>query len=104
PFGLIVLEAMACGRPVVGVNSGGVAETVDDRVGQLAERANADDYAAAIEALFERDIEALGAAARIKTVEQFAWPRVFEELGMLYAEVSGCPQFAMPTPDIRLTG
>lgn len=104
PFGLIVLEAMACGRPVVGVNSGGVAETVDNLVGQLAERANADDYAAAIEALFERDIEALGAAARIKTVEQFAWPRVFEELGMLYAEVSGCPQFAMSTPDIRLTG
>ena len=45
PFGLIVLEAMACGRPVVGVNAGGVAETVDESVGQLAARADADDYA-----------------------------------------------------------
>ncbi|WP_312126000.1 glycosyltransferase [Brevundimonas sp.] len=96
PFGLIVLEAMACGRPVVGVNAGGVAETVDSSVGQLARSADPDDYAQAIEALFQRDIEALGQAARQKTVEQFAWSRVFEELSMLYAETSGCAEFAMP--------
>ncbi len=94
PFGLIVLEAMACGRPVVGVNSGGVAETVDESVGQLARSADPDDYAEAIEALFARDIEALGLAARQKMVEQFAWNRVFDDLGMLYAELSGHSAFA----------
>ncbi|WP_292054445.1 MULTISPECIES: glycosyltransferase [unclassified Brevundimonas] len=102
PFGLIVLEAMACGRPVVGVNSGGVAETVDSSVGQLAPRAEAGVYAEAIEALFERDIEALGRAARLKMVEQFAWNRVFEELSMLYGELSGCPEFAMPQTSLSL--
>lgn len=96
PFGLIVLEAMACGRPVVGVNAGGVKETVDDTVGQLARSADPRHYAAAIEALFARDIEALGVAARLRTVERFSWNRVFEDLGSVYAEVSGKAAFAQP--------
>ncbi len=96
PFGLIVLEAMACGRPVVGVNAGGVKETVDDSVGQLAKSADPVDYAAAIEALFARDIEAIGAAARIKAVDRFSWGRVFEDLCVTYADVSGERAFVEP--------
>ncbi|AQR62111.1 glycosyl transferase family 1 [Brevundimonas sp. LM2] len=102
PFGLIVLEAMACGRPVVGVNAGGVAETVTDAVGQLARSADPDDYAQAIEALFERDIDAVGAAARVHTVERFAWPRVFEDLCMTYADVSGRPEFVQPEDSLPI--
>ena len=97
PFGLIVLEAMACGRPVVGVNSGGVSETVDESVGQLARSADPDDYAEAVAVLFERDIEALGQAARLRAVNHYAWNRVFEDLSMLYAQTSGCSAFAMPS-------
>jgi len=96
PFGLIVLEAMACGRPVVGVNAGGVAETVNDDVGQLAASADPDDYAQAVEALFARDIEQLGQAARLHTVENFAWNRVFQDLSMVYADVSGEAAFVQP--------
>ncbi len=102
PFGLIVLEAMACGRPVVGVNAGGVAETVTNDVGQLSKSADPGDYAQAIEALFERDIEAIGAAARVHTVEQFAWNRVFEDLCMTYGEVSGKPEFVQPAEDLAV--
>ncbi|KIC56301.1 glycosyl transferase family 1 [Brevundimonas nasdae] len=100
PFGLIVLEAMACGRPVVGVNAGGVAETVDESVGQLAASADADDYAQAVEALFARDIEAIGRAAREKAVNQFAWNRVFEDLCMVYGELTG--EAAFLNPDMAL--
>jgi len=96
PFGLIVLEAMACGRPVVGVNAGGVKETVDDTVGQLAKSADPVHYAAAIEALFGRDIEALGVAARARAVDRFSWGRVFEDLCMTYADVSGERAFVEP--------
>ena len=96
PFGLIVLEAMACGRAVVGVNAGGVKETVDDTVGQLAKSADPVHYAAAIEALFARDVEAIGAAARVKAVERFSWGRVFEDLCMTYADVSGERAFVEP--------
>lgn len=99
PFGLIVLEAMACGRPVVGVNAGGVAETVDISVGQLSASADPDDYAQAVEALFARDIEALGAAARVKAVEQFSWHRVFEGLCMVYGDVSGERAFVDPAEE-----
>ena len=96
PFGLIVLEAMACGRPVVGVNAGGVAETVNDEVGQLAASADPDQYADAVEALFARDLEAIGLAARVHAVERFAWNRVFEDLCMFYGEVSGQSGFVQP--------
>ena len=102
PFGLIVLEAMACGRPVVGVNAGGVAETVTNEVGQLAASADPTEYAAAVEALFARDIEAIGAAARVHTVERFAWNRVFEDLCMVYADVSGQPAFVHPAEELAL--
>jgi alpha-1,6-mannosyltransferase len=92
-FGLVVVEAMACGRPVVGVNGGGVGEIVDEGVGQLAASPDADDVAQAIEALFARDIEAVGGSARTRAVERFAWNRVFGDLCLLYSQMSGQPAF-----------
>src|SRR5262249_21350516 len=48
PFGLVVLEAMACGLPLVGVDAGGVRESVDRGVGELATRSAAPEFAEAI--------------------------------------------------------
>lgn len=102
PFGLIVLEAMACGRPVVGVDAGGVAETVDDTVGQLARSADPAAYVEAVAALFERDIEAVGRAARQRAVERYSWPSVFEGLSGVYAEATGQGAFLMPAEGASL--
>lgn len=93
-FGLVVVEAMACGRPVVGVNGGGVAETVDETVGQLATSPEPEDMAEAISALFARDLDAIGHAGRARAVERFAWNRVFEDLALLYGQMAGEPAFA----------
>jgi glycosyltransferase involved in cell wall biosynthesis len=48
-FGIVPLEAQACGRPVVALGRGGAVETVVDRVtGRLVEQLDADAFAAAI--------------------------------------------------------
>jgi alpha-1,6-mannosyltransferase len=102
PFGLIVLEAMACGLPVVGVAAGGVGESVDASVGQLAPRSTGPEFAAAVQALFERDLVALRRAARLRACERHGWDAVFARLSALYAEVSGEAAFERPPADFAL--
>jgi alpha-1,6-mannosyltransferase len=98
PFGLVVLEAMASGLPVVGVASGGVAESVDGGVGQLAAHSAPAAFAEAIAALFARDIAAIGSAARSRAVTHHGWDAVFERLAGVYADLSGQAAFrAEPT-------
>jgi alpha-1,6-mannosyltransferase len=74
-FGLVVLEAMSCGRPVVGVRANAVAELVDDAVGVTAARADGELMARAVRELYDRDIEALGRAARARVEARYSWDR-----------------------------
>jgi alpha-1,6-mannosyltransferase len=88
-FGLVVIEALACGRPVVGARAGAVPEHVDETVGMLAPPHDAAGMAAAIMALYERDLEALGRAARERAVLRYTWSRALRLLLGHYAKVSG---------------
>src|SRR5262249_57209895 len=54
-FGLVILEAMACGRPVVATRAGAIPEFVDDSVGVLAEPNSEQSMAEAIASLYQRD-------------------------------------------------
>jgi alpha-1,6-mannosyltransferase len=89
-FGLIVLEAMACGRPVVAARAGAIPELVDERCGLLSEPGDSASLADAVAALYERDMEALGAHARAQVLRLFTWSRVLEgQLSVYRALLAG---------------
>ena len=48
PFGLVALEAMACGLPVVGSNEGGLPEFINSQVGTLVSPEDEESFCAAI--------------------------------------------------------
>jgi len=86
-FGLVVLEAMAAGLPVIGPNKGGVGELIDEAVGQHAATSDPADLAEAIEALFARDVAAISDTARRRAVARHSWDATFDGLTKLYADL-----------------
>jgi alpha-1,6-mannosyltransferase len=94
-FGLIVLEAMACGLPVVATNKGGVAELVDTETGILAEPNRVDSLAGAIEAIYQRDLVRMGQAARRRAVERYDWNEILPQvIGRYEGLLHGYPHAA----------
>ncbi len=95
-FGLVIIEALACGIPVVGANAGAVPEHIDETVGMLAPPGDAAGTAAAIAALYERDLPALGRAARARALQRYTWSRALQLLLGHYTMVAGQSLAAAP--------
>jgi len=84
-FGIVFLEAAACGVPQIAGDSGGAAEAVDDEVSGLVVREPEDPrvVAAAIERLLDDPAQAraMGAAGRVRAVQEFSYDVLAQRLG-----------------------
>jgi L-malate glycosyltransferase len=93
PFGISVLEAMACARPVVVTDAGGLRHLVDDEGGRRVPPDDPPALAAALgEILAAPDARrAMGAHNRRKVEERYEWERVVDRLEELYRELVASP-------------
>ncbi len=84
-FGLIVLEAMACGIPIVGTTGGGVSELVEPGTGILVQPNSVSQLCEGIEAIYRCDMAELGKNALRHAREQYDWNRIMPQLLQRYA-------------------
>lgn len=92
PFGMVAIEAMACGVPVLAARKGGLPEFVlPGKTGFLIEDlGDPERLAAQIEALLYRpDLAEVCRAARAYVEAHHGWDRVARQTEALYAEILG---------------
>ncbi len=95
PFGLVMIEAMACGTPVIAFRSGSVPEVIDDGVTGFI----VDDIDSAVDAVgrldgFDR------AACRARFEERFSVERMARDYVRVYEQLIGAAanRFGEPIP------
>ena len=93
-FGIVPVEAQACGSPVIALGRGGAAETVRDLnaghgpTGILFEESSVDSLVEAMER-FESNREAFDPQAARRQAERFSTPRFERELLDYLGQVRG---------------
>ncbi|MBE0432952.1 glycosyltransferase family 4 protein [candidate division WOR-3 bacterium] len=91
-LGVVLLEAMSCGKPVIASGVGGITDiVVDQRNGLLVPPADADALARAIMTLVKNDRlrREMGRAARKTVDEKFNWDKIVGDMLRLYGYSNG---------------
>lgn len=93
-FGMVLLEAQACGRPVVAGSSGGTAETMSvPETGMLVDVEDRSALVGAIRELLSdpQRLDRMGARARAWVEERFEWDVLGDQAVRLFEQdVAGC--------------
>lgn len=98
PFGLVAIEAMASGTPVVASDVGGLQFTVlPEETGLLAAPKDEADFADAIDRILSNPDwrDQLGKGARARVESKFSWDGVAHQLSDLYTKLIEKPAEAL---------
>ncbi len=91
-FGLVLLESLAAGTPVIATRVGGIPEFIEDgRSGLLVPPKDAPALAAALRRIWTDPAlgRRLGHHGRTETVPRYTWDRSVDRLDAIYREVLG---------------
>jgi D-inositol-3-phosphate glycosyltransferase len=98
PFGMVALEAMACGVPVLATAVGGLVDTVVDGVtGVHVPARRPEDTARALRELLSRPRlrQAMGAAGADRARRRYGWDTIAKRTASLYARTADGRQEVM---------
>ena len=88
-FGIVLIEAMACGIPAIATDYPGVRAVVDDATGQLIPAGDSGAAAETLDRFCDMGAEGrerMGAAGRAKAERLWAWPALLDRMEDAYAE------------------
>jgi glycosyltransferase involved in cell wall biosynthesis len=89
-FGIVLIEAMACGLPAIATEYPGVRAVIDEgETGMLVPPGDAEATAAALRALVDAGSAArqrMGTAGRAKAERLWSWPRLLDRMDDAYAK------------------
>jgi len=90
PFGMVNIEMMACGLPVIGTRMGAISEIIrEGQEGLLVEAKRPDQLANAIEYLLDNPQKRLemGRAARERVEQEFSWEKHMQGVFEVYEKI-----------------
>jgi len=93
-FGISIIEAMSCGKPVVATRSGGIPEIIQDgEVGYIVPKGDERLLAEKIVSLVRNGdlAAAMSTKARDRVIAEFTWEKVVSRLVEIYERVLDAP-------------